>query len=416
MAIDGYGRELIVPKRLQVSTSSFDDRGRDVLDVWLSYDRRGSDQAPAGYGGCDSGKSEQTIGCNDGRVPEKIAGCDNGQELGRYRWQEIPRLDVARPGEASDDRRRPIQVPESDLPFPSSRTPPDDPAKAWPVFLGQILRVQTDPGRPPDYRVNLNDRPYAGLVGEEVRAPSNRVWVQIGAERADDDRRFAVFVPEADPSNPNLPRLEVDDSGEVDVRGATTMHGKLTMEGGAIALEAGQAQSQPWTIYRHSEGGVDQLRIQMDDGAGAGTNQVVVGVWNEEDGQFVECLVVKDDCSVTINGDLKVEGVINADSFIAPGFTADAQQFLLASALNGISGPSKLSNQSIPGIPQAIVIDFLNIIPGAPAFLANELLNIDHGRVALADALLADKSIAQGIFNQIGPNLVRNWLDELNPP
>ena len=91
-------------------------------------------------------------------------------------------------------RARPEGVPLADYGFSATRMPPDDPALIWPVFLGQVTR-----GGPVDkrtYAVNPADRPYAGLVGESVLAPSGETRVQIGqgAER-NDPSGFAVFIP-----------------------------------------------------------------------------------------------------------------------------------------------------------------------------------------------------------------------------
>src|SRR5262245_21890203 len=69
LAIDGYGRELILAEKQPLPTAAFADKGSDVLDVWLMYDRVGSDQAPQGY-----------------------AGCGNDPNALFYRWQERPLL------------------------------------------------------------------------------------------------------------------------------------------------------------------------------------------------------------------------------------------------------------------------------------------------------------------------------------
>src|SRR5436305_8968867 len=90
------------------------------------------------------------------------------------------------------DRRRPDRVPKGDLSFPPHRTPPDDPEQAWPVFLGQVTRV---PGNPDTYSVNLDNRPYAGLIGEQLAAPNGKARLELG-DLADNDLRFAVYLEE----------------------------------------------------------------------------------------------------------------------------------------------------------------------------------------------------------------------------
>ncbi len=236
VAIDGYGRELILPVREPLPVGTFDDKGVDKLDVLLVYGRFGRDSAPSGYGSSGS----------------------NGNSL-QYRWQERPLVYLEKPSPATISRRSPKGVPPGDLDFSPSRTPPDDPQMSWPVFLGQIQREQLDPGQPNvyTYTINLDNRPIAGLKGEAVLAPSGRARVQIGAESADDLRRFAVFIPEnASDTKLPPPSLEISKNGEIGIRGDTKLHGDLLVKGHAITLEVGEPRSPnspPWRIYHHRE-------------------------------------------------------------------------------------------------------------------------------------------------------------------
>src|ERR1700720_2967375 len=47
MAIDGYGRELVLADKKRLAAETFDDLGTDRLDVWLVYDRRDTTAAPS---------------------------------------------------------------------------------------------------------------------------------------------------------------------------------------------------------------------------------------------------------------------------------------------------------------------------------------------------------------------------------
>src|SRR5260370_15119781 len=51
MAIDGYGRELILPQKQSLSNKVFVDKATAELDVWLTYGLSSSDQPPVGYAG-----------------------------------------------------------------------------------------------------------------------------------------------------------------------------------------------------------------------------------------------------------------------------------------------------------------------------------------------------------------------------
>lgn len=298
MAVDGYGRELIVPETLPLPVSAFVDKGCDELDVWLEYDRIGTDPAPQGYGGC----REQA-------------------DASPYRWQERPLIRLTVPDIALTDPRRPESVPEGDLNFDPSRLPPDDPQQDWPVFLGRIERSRQAPDKPYVYSVDLGERPYIGLVGEAITAPSGRAKVQIGAESEADENRFAVFVPapQTEPEEP--PRLAIGKDGEVNVHGQTRLHGDLTLRGGVVEFSVGSviSEPQPWRIYRYfreaqgiEESDTHELRIEMDGGSG-GHNKVVVGAWSEENKAFQPCLTIYDTCQVIVHGDLFVSGAIDGE-------------------------------------------------------------------------------------------------------
>ncbi|MBV9920623.1 MAG: hypothetical protein JOY78_07210, partial [Pseudonocardia sp.] len=244
MAIDGYGREVILPTRQPLSTSAFLDKGSNELDVWLVYERKGSDAPPAGYAGCGNG--------------------DGGGAL-FYRWQETAHVRLEKPDPDFPDRRAPESIAAADLSFPPSRTAPEE--ADWPVFLGQIVKDPTNQQQP--YAVDLADRPYVGLVGESVVAPSGRTLVQIGAEQEEYNDRFAVYVAEAlDPDDESpAPQLSVDREGNLHVERDATLYGNLLVAGGRIEFEAGaaRAQAQPWSLCHVEDpvSGTHELRVEM---------------------------------------------------------------------------------------------------------------------------------------------------------
>ena len=158
MAIDGYGRELILAKNYDILVNEFALRDRSTLDVWLRYERKAVSPAPSGYGA--SGRHGETP---------------------HYRWQELAIVTLT-PAAFDSDRRKPEGVAAGDLDFSPNRMPPDEPTLEWPVYLGQIRRDLADAENP--YKVDLRGRPYAGLVGEAIRAPSGRALVQLGTDPA----------------------------------------------------------------------------------------------------------------------------------------------------------------------------------------------------------------------------------------
>ncbi len=357
VAIDGYGRELVLSQKQPLNAKAFVDKGSRTLDVWLIYGLVSEDKPPAGYAGC--GEPDAAL---------------------FYRAQEAAHVELSKPSLVSTSRRQPDGVPAADLNFSPFRTPPDTALSSWPVFLGQIINDPTNTKQP--VSVNAADRPYIGLVGESVIAPSGRARVQIGAERENDASRFAVFTrderssqqgddtqlsdcpgllpppPDASGQQPAaIARLIIDKDGEVSIKNDASLYGNLTLAGGALEFEAGTARdpgATPWSIYRVSDakGGVEELRIEMAGSAPgglAGKNQVVVGSWfkgTDETGNpkemFHSCLTISDDGTVTVHGNLKVEGSVKGNievrSRVEGQLNAAARGFATSAFMGGVIG------------------------------------------------------------------------------
>jgi hypothetical protein len=323
MAIDGYGRELILSAYRSIPASIFSDRGGDTLDVFLEYAQQASDETPSGWSVCRPG--------------------DGGNRL-----QETVRLTIRKAGPPRGtgeidlpERRAPEEVPADERRFSPARVSPDSPARRWPVFLGQLHRGA-------DPVVSLSGRPYAGLRGEMVRASSGWAWLQIGEWPAN-DYRFAVFLadgvtpdegaaanraplptlgikpapaPPTEPAAEGEAALPAAPAGPtLELRAETTLWGDLIVEGGAIEFGAGPPYDgpRPWRIYhvdydasgdelRDAEAIVrDELRIEMADGS-EGASEVVIGHWSEEQGDFQPCLTIAAGGDVTVHGDLTING------------------------------------------------------------------------------------------------------------
>ena len=345
MAVDGYGRELILPQPYPIDADIFADKGSETLDVYLEYAKKPIDDAAL-----------------DRMV------CRPPGELAANRWDETARVTIRRASlnqrlEAGIDlppRRQPEEVPEDDIRFSPARVAPDDPDQRWPVFLGQLRRAGSGSS------VDLRGRPYAGLVGELVNAPSGWAWLQVG-EREDNVYRFGVFLAEAGsatdpatpatpPLGPDKPTLGVTSGGNVEIRADTTVSGDVIVDGGAIEFGDGPEyqSAHPWRIYHTHQVAVpdrggddvgddfgradgttegtpvrDQLRIEM---AGAddseSTNEVVIGHWSQQSRSFVPCLTIGDDCRVTVDGDLEVCGTFSALNMTELS-TAEATAFVV---------------------------------------------------------------------------------------
>jgi hypothetical protein len=399
-AVDGFGRWLLLPHRQPLGREAFADRNSDVLDVYLNYNRSGSDQAPSGF-----------------------AGCDDRGDPPFYRWLEQPYITMEMPGTPPVDHRRPARIAAADLGFEATRLAPDEPERRWPVFLGQVTLDRANEARP--FAIDLAGRPYAALVGEAVYAPSGRAAVQVGAERPDDPNRFAVFVREAEPTpapgQPIEPRLAIARDGTHRIRGDTILHGNLTVQGHAVEFQAGPertATDPPWRIYHVAtdQDAEHELRIEMarppDGQAPAGDNRVVVGTWarppDEEGGQeaFQACLTVADDCTVTVHGNLVLENplVYDRTKAVDAGLGSDAKNLVLAAALSGVTGSGALVSSQIKSAPPSspVVLNTMlaALAPEQALQAAANLIAADPNRATTFAELLKDANEATDRLRQ----------------
>jgi hypothetical protein len=379
VAVDGFGRDILLPARTGIGPEVFADRGSDILDVYLNYNRSGSDETPQGY-----------------------AGCDENGDPPFYRWQEQPFRTFDAPDSPPVDRRRPPSTLDSDLSFDATRTPPDEPERRWPVFLGQITLDRTNEKQP--FTVDLAGRPYVGLVGEMVHAPSGRARVQIGTERQGDPNRFAVFVPAVDTSpSSRKPRLAIRRGGTVEIRGTTTLHGNLTLDGRSVEFRPGPERAKtggPPRIYHVENKTEHELRVEMVDPDTA-AQQVVIGAWSTEQQSFQPCLTIANDCTVTVHGDLvvegKTEGLSSAD-VVDRGLGDEAQRLVTASFSSGLIGGnallSELFRTPFPTTPDVALQEAASLIAVSSAqreMFANLLVTQDPSAAsALREALAAD--------------------------
>lgn len=314
MAIDGYGRELLLLSKARVAMEFFDDLASDRLDLWLVYDRQDDGSAPEGYGEC-------------------------GESAISYRSTETPDLRVERPLTNNVDPRKPPGVSSDVL---SAPVPPvsDDPDDEWRVYLGRIIRLEDN-----SVSIDLSRRPYVGVIAETIDHPANAARVEIGRDSLAEHtrtvggvtyryknseqavRHFGVFVPEdlaAAPQDTTVelsPRLEILEDGTIGWRGSTVVNGNLGLFGGAVQFVTGVSFTadtvpQEPAIYRYTDAGQDELRIDL--GAdNLGSRRFVIG-FSSADGKFTPCVTAELRVDqngdfvpvITIAGNLKVDGTL----------------------------------------------------------------------------------------------------------
>ena len=320
-AVDGYGRELVVPAPVSLSATELERRlsawgkreNTEVIDFWLAY-RLLSDPA------------------DNGRAREEA-------------WLKLVHVD---PNEPKVDPRHPPWVPASDWEFRPHQEPPDDPEKEWPVYLGRIQCDKTEQSSMTLTLLEEVERPYAGLLGWQIVAPWQDKWLQIGNEYSGDNRYFAVSLPDTVTGN-SIDRWVIDNNGDTTLRGTLQLaplpgtnsgRGNLRLLPAAVnqaepsgiefaSLEAPPAQAAPWQIYAIAASQQQNLHAQLRfEIANPGQKQGdparyewVIGNQNNQNSdqlEFNPLLSVRADGTVVINGDLTikgqlVEGPIQAD-------------------------------------------------------------------------------------------------------
>lgn len=268
-AFDLYGRELIVPARTPFDPSTaFDEFGVDSLDVSLVYRRIA------------------------------IPSSDYAEET--------PAIQLDRAQDPGTDRRQPVVTP-GDEAFDATGTAPDDNTHPAPVYLGTITR---NPATPDSALVvsGTADRPYVGARAAQVFTPSGDARLALGPD-------VTVYAGSAD--SPALRWASGDsDPGQLEIGGALLLGGDLHLAGGSVvlpeALAAGSGPDPGWQLdhvqTKDKFGApVEQLRLILGDPAtpGAATEFVIGSFAN---GQFTPCLTVAADGTVTVHGNLVVQG------------------------------------------------------------------------------------------------------------
>jgi hypothetical protein len=286
MAIDGFGRSLVLSEPVTVPVASLATVGR-AADVWLLYGRLPSTPPQRGRWDCS---------------PEQ-----------NTRWSEKPCVRLSAPSTPTSPRQPPGVPPTLLEPDPAS-VAPDAPRPVWPVYLGQVQlddsgAVQT---------VDGGGRPGVGLVGERIDHPARVAAVRVGGEPGG----FALATPEADGTLAE--RFTISSAGQVAARGRTTVNDALHLAGtqtGASRVTLGQVAppaAAAWSLYRttiKSEPGgrtVRQLRIEIGHPGEKGDParyRLVVGQAGE-DGQFAPLLSVSSNRVVKVFGPVTVRGLI----------------------------------------------------------------------------------------------------------
>ena len=345
LAIDGYGRELLLRSRYGISKDQFKHLGSDRLDVWLYYESTPGSPAPPGFVGCDE------------------------TDKGNYRFNETPRVFLERA--RSSRITKPPNVPDQLLNASAQLETPDNPLTTWPVYLGRVIFLPQEEDPAKQNIIDLSDRRYAGVVAEVVDHPATENRIQLGAMSEATTRRigdkdfiyntkkgrsFGIFVPDKASVGatfdvlPLDPRFSIDPDGN-SLRGTTTVYGNVELPGGAIQFGKGEPENEISTvvshenpsIYRVSDAAIDELRIDLGTYDETKQQKFVIG-FTSEDGVFTPSITLEysvppggtePQALLTIAGDLKLDGLVECKNLLDRTLASETIAALIASLQSG---------------------------------------------------------------------------------
>lgn len=342
-AVDGYGREIAVLRRLPVPRPPTPPPGEQIAhDVWICYDRISSDDPPEGYAPCGAAGTAY------------------------YRWQEQPRVLVT-DADSDPDPLHPPGVRDGDLGFGPERTAPEE-TRPWPVFLARLVPGK-DPGK---FIVDGSARRYAGVVGASVVHPAALARIDLAPDAA------TVFSVRDREGNS---RLGIDDDGTLSAQGDLRVAGELRIDTGALNLPPSEKDGkEPWQIRAVRQGNIHELQVVIGPGDEA---KFSIGKFSPEDKEFVPTLTVTGDDKVIVHGALHVTGHLTASEITTQPSDAAAKSLATGTMLSGVAGAGGVAAKLYQ--PQGTAGEALaNVLAADPALLSEVAakLRANHGETA----------------------------------
>jgi hypothetical protein len=257
MAIDGFGREIIVMAPVQLDPASFASfAGVGPHDVYISYDQQEAQQPAAGFAQCN-------VNTQYGRIVET------------YKIEVDPaapyQQDVMVNGKAENPASTDISIPQDDS-VPYQEFPDDTTDPLWLLQLGRVIwdggaSKFLPPASPDDLTLG---RVYAGVVAQTIYGPEPMPDPSQPAP-ANDAPRF-IIQPRFLSSDPNAP----DAADFAEIKGRLQVDGRIVAEKN-VQINGGQLQfldtsgtdgTVPlWMQRTPGPGGVGtDLRVHIDAG------------------------------------------------------------------------------------------------------------------------------------------------------
>jgi hypothetical protein len=343
LAIDGFGREILVMRAWELDSSQFSaflpsPGGDSKVGIYVAYDWTAAQEPSPGFELCDEPNQFQVVQETFMIVPSTVAPTDDpimvdGKEA----------VTKAKAGSITSSPPVP-----NDKSVPYQELPADEDSKRWYVCLGH---VHINPTGGFTSVVDLKDRQYAGVVANRVLAQENHLEL---APRDFDGKTF-----------PTDPFVTVE--GTLEVKKDLDADGDVYLSGDQ-ASDAGH----PSINFQSDKSSKEKLYIKRDDGA----LRVTLGEHPKKGLQLIvgtkgaDALVVKDDLSVVKPTD---EIKFGAADKTAIGQTGDDKlYFRAATRFDWYAGPptgSSLMSVDATATPGRLTIGEDIVVTGDRIYL-----------------------------------------------
>jgi hypothetical protein len=296
LAVDGYGREIIVMLPAQLDQTLFDSFNTlKHCSVWIAHDELAAGRPASGYEVCDET-------AQFGRVLESyrlvVEPNPPLHDALMVNGKEVHPPPPTNPGDLT------IPVDET---VPYQEFPDDTLRPRWLLRLGTVhwdgvnrKFVPTTPHK----RLN-EERTYARLIGSQLMAPADTLLIR--------SRNVSDPLP-TDTNDPSYGGVRAEVEGSLQVDRLLTAKQDVQIHGGKLDFRksTGDDDGQPFTLSRKDPGGGGGADLLLNIGKEhAGHNRLVVTAGNASEFIVDDQGDVQAEGSLNLKGNMKITGIID---------------------------------------------------------------------------------------------------------